>query len=294
MALLRNTEAEYVHLILSSLIDRTPILVVGQPEYEIELLISELASFIQFRHTLMFYSDFILDEDYNNLIEAGEGQEPFSLNQPIFLSYPYSTPKALETLYKFDSWILGSTDPRDSEELQRKIRLLRNKTDYFIIIYVETDRLKVDLDGRCFPQIDITYEKWLYGHALREAENTIQKIQQVVAIRVPTMQIGSEKYESLMNSTARKNDRLAEILRQELYRFYCAGRDTYDLLVRLTTLRHLDYPFQFSKSDLRAVIGNENVSAERMLGFIFHEWGKKFEDLWGVNQASPSSDAFNE
>lgn len=104
--ILSSSNIEEVSLIFQSLLNRTPILIIGSDEFIVEELINSLTSFMPFRNILIFFDDFIHNDDYQALIENEEVDIETERN--LFISFPNSVNKVInltEIFFFMDSWM---------------------------------------------------------------------------------------------------------------------------------------------------------------------------------------------
>ena len=96
-------------LILYSLLNRIPIIVYGNEAEEVDNFIIELSNLIHFRKELIFYTDFISDTEYKNLIM----NENIDYNsQRTHIRCPTTVAlKALNQFENFNSWLIGIEIP---------------------------------------------------------------------------------------------------------------------------------------------------------------------------------------
>ena len=114
--LFTNSKNEDIALILHCLLDRIPIVIVSSNEEEVENMMNGLTGLISFRNVMIFYTDFVNLDDYNNLLESEEYDMEVQRN--IFLCYPFALEKAIEVFEDFNFWIIGCTNNVENREMR--------------------------------------------------------------------------------------------------------------------------------------------------------------------------------
>ena len=99
-----NIGEEKFSLILKCLLDRIPILIAGTNKEDVEFLANFLADLMSFRTKLIFYTDFISENELDMLLQ--EEDTNYDTNRYIVVCPNDAIHKATRMFDDFKSWIL--------------------------------------------------------------------------------------------------------------------------------------------------------------------------------------------
>jgi hypothetical protein len=268
-----------------------PILIIGEEEEKIENFINELISLNSFRNSLIFLSDFNTIADYNQILEY----EEFDLNNErnFFLSFPSTTKIMIEKFDNYKSWIIGVAVDKDNYQLSTKVhnKLFLN-TDFFLQLEMVSTKLKAEIVGKVFPNLDISLEKWVYQNAINRTEIEVEKMKRVLLKKTRFTKISKEQLEMLMDFEDEEAEIKENIIKKEIQNFFNACKRSINVLNRMKILCNLNISAHLSPKTLFSTIAYKNASIERILEFILNEWNQDFFSLMNFKQISNFSDTF--
>jgi len=289
--LFTSSKNEDIALILHCLLDRTPIIIVSSNEEEVENIMNGLTDLISFRNIMIFYTDFVNLDDYNNLLESEEYDMEVQRN--IFLCYPFALEKAIEIFENFNFWIIGCTNSIENRPYLTKLfKGLTNNNSQFLLIDIQKNSLKPRIEGHKADKLDISFEKSLYQNAINHTEVAIEKMKRVISKRINTKKILNEQYENIMNFYFEEMELKKNIIKKEISDFYLASKRTLNILTRIKNLELLGYPTSISSKTLFSTIAYNQSSIDRILNFIMQEWNLDYYALLNSKKSSNFTDTF--
>jgi len=289
--LFTSSKNEDIALILHCLLDRIPIVIISSNEEDVENIINGLTNLISFRNIMIFYTDFVNLDDYNNLLESEEYDMEVQRN--VFLCYPFALEKAISVFGNFNFWIIGCTNNVENKPVLNKLFEVLNRTSsQFLLINIHKNSLKPRKEGNNAYKLDISFEKSLYQNAINHTEVAIEKMKRVISKRINTKKILNEQYENLMNFYFEEMELKENIIKKEISDFYLASKRTLNILSRMKNLEVLGYPTSISSKTLFSTIAYNQSSIERILNFIMQEWNMDFKTFLNSKKSSNFTDTF--
>ena len=289
--LFTNSKNEDIALILHCLLDRIPIVIVSSNEEEVENIMNGLTNLISFRTVMIFYTDFVNLDDYNNLLESEEYDMDVQRN--IFLCYPFALEKAIEIFEDFNFWVIGCTNSIENRpNLNKLFNGLINKNSPFLLIDIHKNSLKPRIEGNKADKFDISFEKSLYQNAINHTEVAIEKMKRVISKRINSKKILNEQYENIMNFYFEEMELKENIIKKEITDFYLASKRTLNILTRIKNLESLGYSTSISSKTLFSTIAYNQSSIERILNFIMQEWNMNYYAFLNSKKSSNFTDTF--
>ena len=289
--LFTNSKNEDIALILHCLLNRMPIIIISSDEEEIENIINGLTNLITFRNIMIFYTDFVSMEDFENLIESEEYDMDVQRN--LFLCYPFALEKAIEIFDIFNYWIIGCLNNIENRTyLNTLIEQLYKSNSQFLRINIEKNSLKPRIENKKSDKIDISFEKSLYQAAINHTEVAIEKMKRVISKRINPKKILDEQYDNIMNFHFEEIELKENIIKKEITDFYLAAKRTLNILTRMKNLEMIGFPTRISSKTLFSTIAYNQSSIERILDFIIKEWNVNYFSFLNSKKSSNFTDTF--
>ncbi len=289
--LFTSSKNEDIALILHCLLDRIPIVIISSNEEDVENIINGLTNLISFRNIMIFYTDFVDLDDYNNLLESEEYDMEIQRN--VFLCYPFALEKAISLFSNFNFWIIGCTNNVENRPTLNKLfKVLNRASSQFLLINIHKNTLKPIKEGNNGIKLDISFEKSLYQNAINHTEVAIEKMKRIISKRINTKKILNEQYENIMNFYFEEMELKENIIKKEISDFYLASKRTLNILSRMKNLEVLGYPTNISSKTLFSTIAYNQSSIERILNFIMQEWNMDFKTFLNSKKSSNFTDTF--
>jgi len=289
MKMMETANSADIALILRCLLDRVPILIIGKEASEVDELINDLASFISFRNEVIFYTDFVSNDEYTDITSNEEND--YEIARSVFLSHCAATKIAAKEIGSFKSWILGTTQDfaydEDSNEIKQQ---LYEKHAFFLVVKVFPNFMEFIMEGKQFPKIDLSFEKWLYKQAINGTEDSIERMKRVLAKKVKLNAITKDQLKSLIDFEMEELELKRNIFKKELLAFYQACKRASFILNRMVMLQQMDMPATIAEKTLLATISYEQAPVQRILEFILNEWNQSYPDILKSGRTSNFGD----
>ncbi|TFG14528.1 MAG: hypothetical protein EU535_03135 [Promethearchaeota archaeon] len=261
-------------LILYSLLDRIPIIIFGKNPDKINDFLIGLSELIDFRKEIVFYTDFISNEEYYSLVQ----NEDIDYNtQRIQIRCPSDVGlKAINQFENFRSWLIGITIPKQNEKFKNIKNQIRNKIGTYLNILINSDKISVEFEGINPKILDLSLEQDILQKISQDTEKSIIRMKRVLSDRIKLNNIDEDLIQTLLDFNAEKNELKKNIFKKEIQNFYAGSKRAFFILSRLNLLNNLEIKTKIGSKTLLETIDFENVSIERIISFIKHEWGENY------------------
>ncbi|MHA1339881.1 MAG: hypothetical protein ACTSRZ_00315 [Promethearchaeota archaeon] len=265
-------------LILRCLLDRIPIIIVGNDKETSEFFANKLVDFITFRNKLIFYTDFISKEELDIIFE--EEDTNYDINRSVIICPNDAIHKALQIFTNFKSWILcihiDTNDGGTQNTLNEVLNLLKKKIRSFLIIENILDDIKVKINGIKFKSNDLRLEKLIFNKSVKYVETSINRMQRIFSQRINSSNIKEDFKEELLNFNFEKNNLKNNIFKIKILEFYNATRRAFSILNKIKLLNAINIDIQLSDKTLMETISYTDASYKRIIEFIQAEWNENF------------------
>lgn len=264
-------------IILYCLLDRIPIIVLGEDSEKIDDFLIELSELVHFRKEYVFYTDFVSREDYENLIS----NEYMDYNyQRAHIRCPCSVSfKALSQFDNLHSWLIGLKKPNKKEELIYIKDLIRKNTNCLLYINLTSNAISIEVEGLNLKLIDLILEQNIFKKISQDTEKSIAKMKRVLSDKITTNQLDKDLLKTLLDFEVEKNELKKNIFRREIQNFFSGSKRAYFILSRLNLLNNIGIQTRISSKTLLETIDYEEAPIERICTFIKKEWGDNYSDL---------------
>ena len=272
-------------LILYCLLDRIPIIIFGDETQDVDEFLVELSELIHFRKDLVFYTDFVSKEEYQYVIQ----NEDVDYNsQKAQYRCPCNVAlKALETLDRFDSWLIGILSSQQKLELNKARNLIRKKIPNHLKISLSSNKISIELEGLNAKSIDLTLESDILQKITQDTEKSITRMKRVLSEKIRSNSLDEGLITSLLDFEAEKDVLKKNILRKELQNFYSGSKRAFFILSKLNLVHNLNINTKIGTKTLLKTIDYDQAPIDgvisapihRMISFIYKEWGEDFSHL---------------
>ncbi|MFX1436890.1 MAG: hypothetical protein ACFFAA_06700 [Promethearchaeota archaeon] len=264
-------------LILYCLLNRIPIIVLGENSDKIDELLIELSELIHFRKEYVFYTDFISKEDYENLI----ANESIDYNyQRAHVRCPCNvSARALSQFDNLYSWLIGLKIPEKKEELIYIKNLIKRNTHHLLYITVTSNAISIQIEGINSKGIDLTLEQNIFKKITQDTEKSIVKMKRVLSDKITTNQLDKDLLKTLLDFEVEKNELKKNIFKREIQNFYSGSKRAFFILSRLNLLNNIGIQTRVSSKTISETIDYEEAPIDRICSFIKNEWGDDYSNL---------------
>jgi hypothetical protein len=264
-------------IILYCLLNRIPIIVLGEDPDKIDDFLIELSELVHFRKEYIFYTDFVSREDYENLI----ANESIDYNyQRAHIRCPSNVSfKALSQFDSLYSWLIGLKIPEKKDELLYIKNLIKRNTDNLLYITITSNTISIEIVGVNAKLIDLTLEQNIFKKISQDTEKSIIKMKRVLSDKITTNQLDKDLLKTLLDFEVEKNELKKNIFKREIQNFYSGSKRAFFILSRLNLLNNIGIQTRVSSQTLLETIDYEEAPIDRICSFIKKEWGDDYLDL---------------
>jgi hypothetical protein len=275
--ILDKFKKHYSSLILYCLLDRIPIIVLGDNSDKINSFLMELSDLVHFRKEYVFYTDFISADEYEDLIL----NESMDYNyQRTYIRCPCEVAiKALNIFKNIDSWLIGFVIPRKKADILKLKEFINTKTNVILYISFFSNNFSIGLDQRNLKSVDLTLEENILKKISQDTEKSVIKMKRVLNDRITSNLLDKDLVATLLDFEVEKSELKKNIFRREIQNFYSGSKRAFFILSRLNLMNNIEIYTKISSKTLLKTIDYEEAPIERVISFIDKEWGEDFSDL---------------
>ena len=259
-------------LLLRTILDRIPIVVIGHEPAEVDNLTNELITLAPHRHEYIFESDFIEQDEYLQLCQ--EENDNFDIPRTIFYSPASASARIFQKIENLKGWIIGFSPPDDLSKTEISSQISRIAQDYLI---VDLNEMKLSLNGSEKSSLNLHFEKNLINKAIQKTEVAVERMRRVLKKKIKSGP-SSEVMGAIMGFGNEEAQIQSNIFNQEIKTFAHAGERAIAILNRISLLRGFGVNTELSGKTLLQTIDYEDVDSERLLQFVQAEYGVDFSD----------------
>ena len=274
---LDRLKRNYNSLILYCLLDRIPIIVLGEDPDKIDNFLIELSELVHFRKDYVFYTDFVSIEDYENLIS----NENIDYNyQRAHIRCPCNVSiKAVNQFDNINSWLVGIMMPNPKEEFNAIKTQIKSKAKELLFITISSDTISIEVEGINLKLIDLTLEQNIFKKITQDTEKSIAKMKRVLSDKITATELDKDLLKTLLDFEEEKNELKKNIFKREIQNFYSGSKRAFFILSRLNLLKDIGIQTQVGSKTLLETVDYEEAPIERMISFINKEWGENYSIL---------------
>jgi len=264
-------------LIVYCLLDRIPIIILGEDAQRIDTFLIEISELIHFRKEFVFYTDFISTLEYQDLIQ----NESVDYNSDRALIRCPSTValKALNQFEIFDSWLIGIEIPNYSDKLANYRQSLKKRIKIFLSISLLSNKILIELEGYNWRLLDLTLEQNILQKISQDTEKSIAKMKRVLSEKSKSNDVDEDLIKALLDFEVEKTELKKNIIKKEIQNFYSGCKRAFFIFSRLNLLNNIDTNTKIGSKTLLETIDYEDAPIDRILSFISKEWREDFSHL---------------
>lgn len=264
-------------LIVYCLLDRIPIIILGEDAQRIDTFLIEISELIHFRKEFVFYTDFISTLEYQDLIQ----NESVDYNSDRALIRCPSTValKALNQFEIFDSWLIGIEIPNYSDKLANYRQSLKKRIKIFLSISLLSNKILIELEGYNWRLLDLTLEQNILQKISQDTEKSIAKMKRVLSEKSKSNDVDEDLIKVLLDFEVEKTELKKNIIKKEIQNFYSGCKRAFFIFSRLNLLNNIDTNTKIGSKTLLETIDYEDAPIDRILSFISKEWREDFSHL---------------
>ncbi|MBY8982264.1 MAG: hypothetical protein KGD57_04895 [Candidatus Lokiarchaeota archaeon] len=274
---LENVKKKKRALIIYCLLNRIPIIIFGNSSIDIDEFIIELSGLINFRKELVYYTDFISNIEYENLI-LNENNDYQSMR--IQVRCPSNVAiKAISQLSSLNSMIIGIEIPKEKNDLVLVKELIKVKTRKFLEIVIDSEDIVINITGINEKLLNLELELKIFQKISENTEKSINKMKRVLSDQIYKSQLDNDLKYSLLDFEVEKTEIKKNIFQEEIQDFYSGAKRAFFILSKLNFLNNMEVDSIIGSKTLLEAIDYEEGSIKGILTFIKNEWGEDFSGL---------------
>lgn len=274
---LENVKKKKRALIIYCLLNRIPIIIFGNSSIDINEFIIELSGLINFRKELVYYTDFISNIEYENLI-LNENNDYQSMR--IQVRCPSNVAiKAISQLSSLNSMIIGIEIPKEKNDLVLVKELIKVKTRKFLEIVIDSEDIVINITGINEKLLNLELELKIFQKISENTEKSINKMKRVLSDQIYKSQLDNDLKYSLLDFEVEKTEIKKNIFQEEIQDFYSGAKRAFFILSKLNFLNNMEVDSIIGSKTLLEAIDYEEGSIKGILTFIKNEWGEDFSGL---------------
>ena len=265
-------------MILYSLLNRIPIIIIGEEANEVDDFLIELSELMHFRKDLVFYTDFISIEEYQQLLQnesidynsqRTQVRCPCGVSNKPFVDFDY-----------YDSWIMGFEINCEKKETKVLKNYIKSRIPVFLGIQFISNTIKVELEGINSKDLDFTFEQNVLQKISQDTEKAVIKMKRVLSERIKSEKLDKELINNLLDFEIEKQELKKNILKSEIQNFFSASKRAFFILSRMQLMNGFEMNTRIGSKTLLETIDYDEASMERIIAFINKEWGENFSELF--------------
>ncbi|MFX1489535.1 MAG: hypothetical protein ACFFBI_10325 [Promethearchaeota archaeon] len=275
--ILDTFKKDYGALILYCLLDRIPIIVIGDNPDEIDNFLIDLSDLVDFRKEYVFYTDFVHVNEYENLISNEHNDYNY---QRAHIRCPCNVAiKALNTFKSIDSWLIGVVIPKQTKDLLKLKDFINKKTEFVLYLSLCSNRISIDLEQIDFKSLDLTLEENIFKKISQDTEKSIIQMKRVLNDKMSSDQLDKDLTNTLLDFEIEKSELKKNIFKKEIQNFYSGSKRAFFILSRLNFVKNIEINTKIGSKTLLETIDYEEAPIARIISFIYKEWGENFSAL---------------
>ena len=273
-----NLKKSSSSMILYCLLNRLPIIIFGNDSNDVDEFLIELSELMHFRKDVVFYTDFISLEEYQQLLQ----NEDIDYNtQRTQIRCPCSVSKKSLMLFDhFSSWIIGFETINEKKTIKMLEDFVRNKIPIFLEIRFFSDSISVELIGLNEKEIDLAFEQNVLQKISQDTEKSVIKMKRVLSERIKNEKLDKELIASLLDFEVEKQELQKNILKSEIQNFFSGSKRAFFILSRMHLMNGFEMNARIGSKTLLETIDYYDASIERIISFIYKEWRENFSELF--------------
>ncbi|MFW9925161.1 MAG: hypothetical protein ACFFDM_00170 [Candidatus Thorarchaeota archaeon] len=269
-------------LLLNSILNRIPILVIGDDIELVDDMVESVISLSPHRHKMVFWRDFTAEDEIIAVWE--EEKHNYEVNRTVVCCLASNMRLALERIKRFNGWIIGIPVGYSSMGLKVTEDNLKEIQTHILQISKACGILKLSSPSSMefsllnVEQGGLEVEKRIVDKILTRKNQSLERIRRLLSKSLR----GSNISDGIMNAVLKLDDESEKITHdmfvEEISNFVHAARRAVTLLSRIRLARELGTSTVLTERNLYEAIGWEGGELTDLIRFIHAEWHEDFSD----------------
>ncbi len=269
-------------LLLNSILNRLPILVVGNDIEIVDDVVESTAQLGPHRHKMVFWRDFTSEDEILSVWE--EEKHNYEVNRTTVCCLASNLRLALERIRQFTGWIIGIPLGKlslgmhvNEETLDEVIAHISQTTKSCGVLKVSSPSV-MEFTLVNLEQDNLEVEKRIVDKILTRKNQSLERIRRLLGKSLREAKVS----DGIMNAVLKLDDESEKITHdmfvEEINSFVHAARRAVTLLSRVRLARELGTNTVLTERNLYEAIGWEGGSLPDLIRFIHAEWHEDFSD----------------
>lgn len=274
--------SEQFPLLLNTILERIPVLVVGEDLELVDDITESLTSLASHRLRLVFWRDFTSESEIFSVWE--EERHDYDVNRTVVCALSSNLRLALDRISHFSGWLiaipLGSTvlgvtvDEKTLEEVTTHI--LRNSPNCGILRVTSPSSITFSLVNQTNSSLAV--ERKIVEKILVRKKQSLERIRRLLRKSLRDLNVS----EAIVNAVLKLDDEseklTQDVFEEEINNYVHAARRAVTLLSRVRLARELGASTALTERNLYEAIGWDSGELPDLIRFINSEWHEDFTD----------------
>ncbi|MHA1215707.1 MAG: hypothetical protein ACTSPX_00050 [Candidatus Thorarchaeota archaeon] len=269
-------------VLLHAVLNRFPIIVVGEDTEIVDDLVSSIAMLAPHHHTLVFWRDFTSEDEITAVWE--EERHDYEVARTTVCCLSSNIRLALDRVRSFNGWIIGVTVGKRAlglevdESVIEKLRdLLTDQSRNHGVLRVKSPSDLV-FHTACPPAGKLQVERHIVNKILTRKKQSLERIRRLLKKSVRGMEVPTAIVQALLQLDEEAVKVTHDMFNEEVSGFVHAARRAVTILSRIRLVREVGAPTRLTERNLFEAIGWSIGGVSDMIRFIQAEWHEDFSD----------------
>ncbi|MFX0106783.1 MAG: hypothetical protein ACFE7R_00710 [Candidatus Hodarchaeota archaeon] len=269
-------------LLLNSVLNRIPILVVGEDIELVDDITESLTMLSPHRHKLVFWRDFTSEEEIMAVWE--EEKHDYEVSRTSVCCLSSNLRLALERINRFTGWILAvPLGTRvlglhvDEEMMQTVLNHVTSRSKNGGILEITSpSSMKFSLVEDSNTSLEV--EKKIVAKILTRKRQSLERIRRLLRKSLRGIKVSDHVVNAVLKLDDESEKLTHDVFDEEVSNYVHAARRAVTLLSRIRLARELGASTALTERNLYEAIGWEGGDLVELIRFIRAEWHEDFSD----------------
>ncbi len=270
------------HMLLHAVLNRFPILVVGQIPEAVDEFVDGLVSMAPHRHQLVFWRDFTLEDEI--LAVWLEERHNYEVARSVVCAKSANLRLLLDRMSSLVGWIVGVPYGSrvlgldiDDATMERVYHIARQGSPNVGILKVDSSE-QVQFQTMRPIESKLEVEKHIVGKILSRKRQSLERIRRLLKKSVRDMTVPESFVSELLQLEEESSSITKDMFYEEVNGFVHAAHRAVTILSRVRFARELGASTKLTKRNLFEAIGWNIGELRDIIQFIKAEWHEDFSD----------------
>ncbi len=273
--------------LLHSILNRYPVLVVGQDVEVVDDFVESLALLAPHRHQLVFWRDFTSEDDI--LSVWAEERHDYEVSRTLVCCKSANLRLLLDRISNIAGWIVGvSMGSRAlglevNDDLFAKILHVAENSAVNVGVLEIDDSQRLHFKTTKPIQSKLEVERYIVHKILTRKTQSLERIRRLLKKSVRGVAVPESFVNTLLQLDVESAKITHDMFNEEVNGFVHAARRAILILSRVRFARELGAPTKLTERNLFEAIGWNIGGIDEMIRFVQAEWHEDFSDCVNGN-----------